>query len=48
LPEFDKNRQIEEQKAVVFDAPCRYDIIFDTDYLTKVGININYETSFME
>ena len=48
LPEFDKNRRIEEQKALVFDAPCRYDIIFGTDFLTKVGININYETGFME
>ena len=38
LPEFDKNRRIEEQKALVFDAPCRYDIIFGTDFLTKVGM----------
>ena len=48
MPEFDKNRQIEEQQALVFDAPCRYDIIFGTDFLTKVSININYETGFME
>ena len=48
LPEFDKNRRIEEQKDLVFDAPCRYDIILGTDFLTKVGININYETGFME
>jgi len=47
LPEFDTNRRIEEQKALVFDAPCRYDIIFGTDFLTKVGININYETGFV-
>jgi len=48
LPKFDKNRRIEEQKALVFDTTCRYDIIFGTDFLSKIGININYETGFME
>jgi len=32
LPAFDKNRGIDEQKAHVFDAPCRYDIIFGMDF----------------
>ena len=27
LPEFDKNRRIDEQKALIFDKKCRYDII---------------------
>ena len=48
LPEFNKNRRISEQEALVFDAKCRYDIIFGTDFLAKVGINISYETGFME
>jgi len=48
LPEFDKNRRIEEQKALVFDTTCCYTIIFGTDFLSKVGININYEKSFMK
>ena len=48
LPEFDKNRSVEEQKALVFDSPCRYDIILGSDFLAKAGININYETGFME
>ena len=47
LPEFDKNRRIEEKKALVFDTPCRYDIILGTDFLSKSGIKINYETGFM-
>ena len=47
LPEYDKNRRIEENKALVFDTPCRYDIIFGTDFLSKAGIKINYETGFM-
>jgi len=48
LPEFDKNRQIDEQNALVFDNSCRYDIIFGTDFLTKVSINTNYDTGFKE
>ena len=48
MSEFNKSRRIEEQKALLFDAPCRYDIIFGTEFLTKVGINMNYETGFME
>ena len=48
LPEFDKNRRTEEQKALVFDTPCRYDIIIGTDFLSTAGIKINYETVFME
>ena len=48
LPEFDKNRRTEEQKALVFDTPCRYDIIIGTDFLSTSGIKINYETVFME
>ena len=48
LHEFDKNRRIEEQKALVFDTPCRYDMILGTDFLSKSGIKINYETGFME
>ena len=48
LPEFDKNRRIEQQKALVFDTECRYDIILGTDFLSKAGISINYDTGFME
>ena len=47
LPEFDKNIRIEEQKALVFNTPCRYDIILGTDFLSKYGIKNNYETGFM-
>ena len=47
LPEFDKNRRIEEQKALVFETLCRYDIILGTDFLRKSGIKFNNETGFM-
>ena len=48
LPEFDKNRRIDEQKALVFDQKCRYDIILGADFLTKTGIDILYSTGTME
>ena len=48
LPEFDKNRRIDEQRALVFDTKCRYDIILGTDFLKKAGIRMNYDTGFME
>ena len=42
LPEFDKNRRIDEQKALIFDGKCLYDVILGADFLTKSGIDINY------
>ena len=35
LPEFDKNRQIDEHKALVFYTKSRYDIILGTDFFSK-------------
>ena len=48
LPEFDKNRKISHQKALIFDKDCRYDIIFGADFLTKIGMDIRYSTKSME
>jgi len=48
LSEFDKIRCIDEQKAIVFDSSCKYDIIFGTDFLTKVVVNIKLRTGFMD
>ncbi len=47
LPEFDKNRRIDEQKALIFDSKCRYDVILGADFLTKTGIDIQYSTGTM-
>jgi hypothetical protein len=40
LPEFDKNHVVEEQKALVFDGLCKYNVNFGTDFLSKTGIDI--------
>ena len=44
LLEFNKNRKINEQKALVFDHPCRYDVIAGADFLDKIGIDFLYST----
>ena len=48
LPEFDKNRKISMQKALIFDGPCKYDIIFGADFLTKIGMDISYRRGEVE
>jgi hypothetical protein len=48
LPKFDKNRVVEEQKALVFDGQCKYDVIFGADFLSKTGIDIKYSSGIIE
>jgi hypothetical protein len=49
LPEFDKNRNIGQQKALVFQSEtCKYDVILGADFLTKTGIDVKYSTETME
>jgi hypothetical protein len=48
LPEFDKNHVVEEQKALVFDGQCKYDVIFGADFLSKTGIDIKYSLGIIE
>jgi hypothetical protein len=44
LPEFDKNRRILQQKALVFNNDtCQYDVILGTNFLSKTGIKLNYD-----
>ncbi len=41
LPELDKNRNIEQQKALIFESEnCKYDVILGADFLTKTGIDV--------
>ncbi len=49
LPEFDKNRRINQQKEFVFDNDnVKYDIILGTNFLSKTGIKLNYSEGNME
>ena len=43
LPEFNRCRSISEHKALIFDGPCKYDIIIGADFLTKAGLAIDYQ-----
>jgi hypothetical protein len=49
LPEFDKNRRINQQTVLVFDKEnVKYDIILGTNFLSKTGIKLNYSEGNME
>jgi hypothetical protein len=49
LPELDKNRNVDQQKALIFDADfCRYDGILGADFLNKTGIDVKYSTGTIE
>ena len=49
LPELDKNRNVDQQKALIFDADsCRYDVILGADFLSKAGIDVKYSTGTIE
>jgi hypothetical protein len=45
LPEIDKNRNIDQQKALMFESEtCKYDENLGADFLTKTGIDVKYST----
>ncbi len=49
LPELDKNRNIEQHKALIFESEnCTYDVILGADFLTKTGIDVKYSTNTIE
>jgi hypothetical protein len=49
LPEFDKNRCINQQKVFVFDNDnVKYDIILSTNLLSKTGFKSNCSEGNME
>jgi hypothetical protein len=49
LPKFDKNRHINQQKALMFDNNnIKYDIILSTNSLPKAVIKFNYSEGNME
>jgi hypothetical protein len=49
LPELDKNRNIDQQKALIFESDtCKYDVILVADFLTKSGIDVKYSTGTIQ
>ncbi len=49
LPELGKNRNVDQQKALIFDADsCRYDVILGADFLSKTEVDVKYSTGTIE
>jgi hypothetical protein len=49
LPELDKNRNVDQQKALIFDADsCRNDVILGADFLIKTRIDVKNSTGTIE
>ena len=48
LPAFDRSKRIFQCEARVFDAPCRYDIIVGRDFLSSIGLKMDFESHTME
>ena len=49
LPEFDKNRNVEQQNALIFESEtCKYDVILGAAFLTKTEIDVRYSTGTMQ
>ncbi len=48
LPELDKNRVIDQHKALVFDGNIRYDLILGANFLAKSDIDIKYSSGTIE
>ena len=45
LPEFDKTKHIAQQKALVFNNySCWHDMILGTNFFSKTGIKLDYDT----
>jgi hypothetical protein len=49
LPELDKSCNVDQQKALIFDADsCRYDVILGADFLSKIGLDVKCSTGTIE
>ena len=44
LPEFDKTKRIHGVVAGIFDAPCKYDVVLGRDFLTNIGLIIDFDS----
>jgi hypothetical protein len=48
LPKLNNKHVVEEQKALVFDGQCKYDVIFGADLLSKTDIDIKCSSGIIE
>ena len=48
LPEFDRSLVIDSHTFLTFQAPCKYDMIVGSDFLSKYGFKLNYKTLEVE
>jgi hypothetical protein len=49
LPEFDKNRNVDQQKAPIFQLEtCKYDVILGANLFGKIVTDTKYSTGTME
>ncbi len=49
LPELDKNRNIDQQQALIFESEtCKHDAIQGADFLTKTRIDVKYSTDTIQ
>ncbi len=49
LPELDKNRNVEQQKNLIFESEtCKYDVILGADIFTKIGIDVKYSVGSIQ
>ena len=48
LLELNKNHVVDQQKALVFDGGCKYDVILSADFLSESGIDIKYSMGIIK
>ena len=47
FPEFSRHRTLEQAQARIFEAECRYDIIFGRDVLSRLGLVLDFNAKVM-
>ncbi len=49
LPELDKKRNFDQQKALIFESDtCKYDVILGAEFLTEIKIDVKYSIGSIE
>ena len=43
LPKFDKSLVMDNHDFLTFNAPCKYDMLLGSNFLSKYGVNLNFK-----